>query len=828
MWYAKKCRTGETMTEKEFKNRFLKARKTIIERDFSRLNDMQKKAVMATEGPLLLLAGAGSGKTTVLINRIANLLRYGKASDSDEIPENIGEAELEILEKAAEDKNYPDMEKAKRLSALEPCEPWRVIAITFTNKAAEELKTRLERMLGAQAQDIWAQTFHSACVRILRSYADRLGYGSNFTIYDTSDSQSVMKHILKDMDLDEKAFPPRTALNYISRAKNEMQTPEQFLAQAKAMNDVRRQRIGEAYAAYDKRLKDANAMDFDDLIYNTVILLEGNADAREFYRKKFKYVLIDEYQDTNNLQYRLAAALAGGTNNICVVGDDDQSIYKFRGATIENILSFENQFKNARVIRLEQNYRSTGNILGAANAVIRNNQARKGKELWTDKDMGEKLTLYIAQNENDEAQYVASRILGGFASGINWRENAVLYRMNAQTNKLEYAFKRNGIPYRIIGGTRFFDRAEIKDMMAYLCVILIPQDDLRLLRIINNPPRGIGDKTIETAQAIAASEGRCLFEVIKHADEYQELSRSSVRLREFAIMMEEFQALEENTPLDELFDIVIEKTGYIRALEQKPSDENNARIENVNELKTNIISYIKETGDTHLAGFLDEVALYTDIDNFDTENDCVVLMTMHSAKGLEFDNVFIVGVEEGLFPGIRSIGEPEEMEEERRLCYVGITRARKSLTLSYARQRMIFGRTSANNPSRFLEEIPEEFIERKESPRNDCFGVRTDMRAYPSGESRSGYDVRTESRNTSTGSYGSAFSEQPKKMIIPKQERKTSVDYRVGDSVVHTAFGNGVITKMTPMGGDFLIEIQFESGIKRLMLRAAAQNMTKK
>ncbi len=798
------------MTETELKERYIKARKSLIERDFYYLNDMQKKAVLATEGPLLLLAGAGSGKTTVLINRIANILRYGKGSDSDFVSENIGEVELEILENAAANAQYPNMEAAKRLAALDPCEPWRVIAITFTNKAAEELKTRLEKMLGSAASDIWAQTFHSACVRILRSYADRLGYNNNFTIYDTSDSQSVMKHVLKDLDLDEKQFPYRSVLNYVSKAKDEMQTPEQFMAQARATGDIRRARIGEAYDAYAKRLKAANAMDFDDLIYNTVLLFGENADVLQLYQKRFKYVLIDEYQDTNNLQYRLASFLAGGSKNICVVGDDDQSIYKFRGATIENILSFESQYKDSRVIRLEQNYRSTGNILGAANSVIKNNQARKGKELWTEKDMGEKIVLYVAQNEEDEAQYVASRIFEGISAGINFHENAVLYRMNAQSNKLEYAFKRNGIPYRIIGGMRFFDRAEIKDILAYLCIIHMPSDDLRLVRVINSPQRGIGDRTIEAAQAIAAEEGRPLFEIIRNANYYPDLARASSRLREFAIMIDEFREMAENTSLDMLFDIIIDKTGYIRALEAKGSDENNARIENVGELKTNIISYIKETGDTGLAGFLDEIALYTDMDTFDANSDCVTMMTMHSAKGLEFDHVFIVGTEEGIFPSVRSIGEPEDMEEERRLCYVGITRAKKSLTLSCARQRMIFGLTSSNNPSRFIEEIPSEYIERRESMRNDCFGIRPDARSHST-------------MNTKPSSY-----DKLKQIIIPKQEHKPSDDFKTGDRVLHSAFGDGVITKMTPMGGDYLIEIDFAAGTKRLMLRAAAQYMVKK
>lgn len=810
------------MTDTEFKKRYIQARKTIVERDFSRLNDMQRKAVMATEGPLLLLAGAGSGKTTVLINRIANLLRYGRASDTDEIPAGATEEDLAILEAAAKNHASPELEKARRLCAVDPVEPWRIIAITFTNKAAGELKTRLLNMLGDEAEDIWAQTFHSACVRMLRSHADKLGYDRSFTIYDTGDSLSVIKHVLKELDLDDKMFPPKTVLGYISRAKDAMQTPEEFLQQARSMNDVRRVRIGEAYAAYAKRLKEADAMDFDDLIYNTVVLLETNDEVRDYYQRRFRYILIDEYQDTNNLQYHLAAALAGKQGNICVVGDDDQSIYKFRGATIENILGFEQEFKNARVIRLEQNYRSTGNILGAANAVIRNNTERKGKELWTDKDMGEKLTLYVAQNENDEAQYVANAIMENFSAGVNWRENAVLYRMNAQTNKLEYAFKRNGVPYRIIGGTRFFDRAEIKDVLGYLCVIAMPQDDLRLVRIINSPPRGIGDKTIETARDIASQEGISLYEVVQHADRYQELARSALRLREFSNMMEELRSMEAETPLDQLFDAVLEKSGYIRALELKPTDENNARIENVNELKTNIISYMKESGDEHLAGFLDEVALYTDIDSLDADADSVILMTMHAAKGLEFDNVFIVGVEEGLFPGVRSIGEPEEMEEERRLCYVGITRARKKLTLTCARQRMIFGRSSSNNPSRFVDEIPADYIERCEAPRNDSFGsgVSRSWSWDDSGNEKSSWKPA----GSSTRSAGTARSSRP---LTDSHPKKAAVDFKSGDRVSHTAFGEGVIEKMSPMGGDYLIEIRFDCGIKRLMLRAASQYMKK-
>ena len=783
----------------EFEKRYIAARKAVIAAEFAHLNPMQRKAVMATEGPLLLLAGAGSGKTTVLINRIANLLKYGRGSDSDEVPAEATEADLAVLEAG------PSPE-AQRLAALDPAEPWRIIAITFTNKAADELKARLENMLGSGADDIWAQTFHSACVRILRRDAERLGFSRSFTIYDTSDSQSLMKRIVKEMDLDEKIYNHKAILGQISRAKDARVTPEEFLTRARATGDIRRIKTGEAFVEYARRCREANAMDFDDLIYYTVQLLLEHEDVRTYYQRKFRYVLIDEYQDTNNLQYLLASTLAGGYENICVVGDDDQSIYKFRGATIENILSFENQYKHARVIRLEQNYRSTGHILDAANAVIRNNVGRKGKELWTDQPPGDKLTLYVAQNENDEAQYVAGKILEGFAAGDNWRDHAVLYRMNAQSNQMEYAFKRNGIPYRIVGGTRFFDRAEIKDILAYLCVILTPSDDLRLLRIINTPARGIGASTIETVQQLAAAQGLPLIEVVRGADAYPQLQRSAVRLRQFANLLDELRAAAETTPLDELYDLLLERTGYVRALQEKNTDENAARVENVQELKSNILQYIKETGDASLAGFLDEVALYTDLDSYDRDADCVVMMTMHAAKGLEFPTVFVVGMEEGLFPSIRAIGEIGEMEEERRLCYVAITRAKRRLYLSCARQRMLFGRTTANKLSRFVEEIPEADLEKPAAP------VRKTYEFAAKGFA--------------------AAQERPQKarpVAAPASApAKAAPVFKAGDMVRHKAFGRGMIVSMTPMGGDHLVEIAFDGvGTKRLMLRAASAHMTK-
>ena len=787
----------------DFEKRYIDARRKLIESDFASLNPMQRKAVMATEGPLLILAGAGSGKTTVLINRIANLLRYGIAGDTNELPANASEEDIEIMLSGGDD--------ARRIAALDPVEPWRVLAITFTNKAADELKARLERMLGPEASDIWASTFHSACVRILRRDAERLGFPTSFTIYDTSDSLSLVKRILKDFELDDKRYPPRMLLGEISRAKDAQLSPEQLYAKAKAMGDIRKVKIAEIYAEYSHRAFAAGAMDFDDLIYYTVKLLEEHDDVCQYWQRRFRYVLIDEYQDTNKLQYLLASKLAGGWGNICVVGDDDQSIYKFRGATIENILSFEDEYKDCRVIRLEQNYRSTAHILEAANAVIRNNVGRKGKELWTNGDTGETIELYVADNEHDEARYVASKIMSNYGKGGTWSDNAVLYRMNAQSHQLEQAFKRNGIPYRIFGGTGFFDRAEVKDMLAYLCVIASPNDDLRLTRIINNPPRGIGDRSVELAMGIAAKNETSLFEVIKNADLYPELSRASMRMRIFANMISELIEQSKELAPDLLYDQLLEKTGYLRLLEEKNTVEDSARAENVKELKTSIINYKSETTEPTLEGYLADVALYTDMDNYDKDQDCVVMMTMHSAKGLEFTNVFLVGAEEGIFPGIKAIGEADEMEEERRLCYVAITRAKKKLCISCARQRMLFGKTTANRVSRFIDEIPDEHIEKRNIPRGYGFAEKsTVQREYGQRPS-----YQTKSRPVSAPVQAAAKS-------------APAPSFKVGERVRHRAFGDGQITKMTPMGNDQLIEISFDGGItKKLMLRAAALHMVK-
>ena len=767
---------------------------------------------MATQGPLLILAGAGSGKTTVLINRIANLLRFGRASDCDELPPGADEEGLGKLLAAGPE--------AESLAALEPVAPWRILAITFTNKAADELKARLERMLGDGAEDIWACTFHSACVRILRRDGDKLGYADNFTIYDTSDSQSLMKRILKDLDLDEKSFAPRSVLAEISRSKDAMIGPAAYQEKARAVNDFRRVKIGQAYQEYARRLYAANALDFDDLIACTVKLLQENEDVRSYWQRRFQYILVDEYQDTNHLQYLLASTLAGHWGNICVVGDDDQSIYKFRGATIENILSFEQQYPGCRTIRLEQNYRSTGHILNAANAVIRNNLGRKGKELWTDAGPGELIQLYCADNENEEAQYVASAIMSSFSQGANWRDHAVLYRMNAQSNQLEFAFKRSGIPYRIFGGTRFFDHAEIKDMLAYLNVIASPSDDLRLSRIVNSPPRGIGERSMELAGEIARQESCSLYEILGRAENYPELKRASGKMKSFVQMMEELRAFAQVNPPDALYDELLEKTGYLRLLENSGDDKDITRAENVKELKSSILGFMKESGDLSLDGYLANVALYTDLDAYDKDADSVVLMTMHSAKGLEFPTVFIVGMEETIFPGMRAIGEPEEMEEERRLCYVAITRAKRRLFLLCARQRMIFGRTSANRASRFVDEIPEEDI-RKMLPKGYGYHDRREELGFVSRSRRDEPGFAYRPPESRAKAYTPA---PPKKTLSPPPAQSFSL----GDRVKHKAFGPGRIVELTPMGNDFLVKIDFDSiGSKKLMLRAAALHMTK-
>ncbi len=791
------------MTETE-KKRFLAARRSYIENQFSQLNPMQRQAVLATEGPLLLLAGAGSGKTTVLINRVANLIRYGRASDSDEVPAWITAQDAAFLEGLTEHVSEADRRRADRLCALDPAAPWGILAITFTNKAANELKERLSGRLGPMALDVWAMTFHAACCRILRRDISLLGYGSSFTIYDTADSERVMKNIIKDMGLDDKTFPPRYVLSAIGREKDRLVSPEDMLARGHSTGDLRTLHIARAYQTYQTRLKENNALDFDDIIYQTVRLLQNFPEVREYYRRKFRYVLVDEYQDTNHLQYLLTSLLTGPEGNLCVVGDDDQSIYRFRGATIENILSFESQYPGARTIRMEQNYRSTQAILNAANSVIVHNLGRKGKRLWTANGAGEPVTVYEAPDEGAEGNYVAGRIIA-MSRGRNYKDYAVLYRTNAQSNALEFAFKRNGIPYRVIGGLRFFDRAEIKDMLSYLCVLHNRADDLRLSRIINNPPRGLGAKTMEVVQRLAQAEGSSLYRVVSHPQDYAPLERYAGKLEQFSEMLEGLASLlDTGMSLPEFYEEVMARTGYAAMLEEKPTEENITRLENIRELKSSIQSYVQTAEDPSLAGFLEEIALYTDIEQYNENDDAAVMMTMHAAKGLEFANVFLVGFEDGLFPGMRAIGDPEEMEEERRLCYVAITRAKKTLTITHARQRMLYGRTSSALPSRFLEELP------------------------PDGVRRQGGFVRHTAQTGTAGKRAPAAKPSIGGLsVAPAAPRSGGfLELNKGDMVEHTAFGRGMVLTVLKMSGDALLEIAFDQvGTKKLMAKAASAHM---
>ena len=819
----------------DLERRFIQARHDAIATEYSNLNPCQRQGVLATEGPLLLLAGAGSGKTTVLIHRVANLLRFGRGSDTDEIPIPISEDEVQFLEQYAAAPDAAQRPLMEYLCAVEPARPWEVLAITFTNKAANELKERLGRMLGEEvAADVWASTFHSACVRILRRDIDRLGFDRSFTIYDSDDSKRVIKDIIKELELEEKSFPPREVQTIISRAKNDMQTPEDFAEQGKAINDWRKIRMGKVYSLYNKKLRDANALDFDDLLWHTVRLLETAGDVREYYQRKFRYILIDEYQDTNALQYRLAALLTNQAKNICVVGDDDQSIYRFRGADITNILSFERQFRGARVIRLEQNYRSTQNILDAANAVIRHNQGRKGKTLWTENGRGELVTVKTTYNESDEANFVLGQIMMYYRRGGSWGDCAVLYRTNAQSNAMEYACKRNGVPYKIYGGLKFFDRAEVKDMLAYLCVINNPTDDLRLRRIINVPARKIGAATVDKAQLIAARYGLTLYDVLCRAEEFPELKSSAAKLKSFTDMIEEMRRRLPDCPLPEFYDYVCERSGYAPALREKDDVESRGRLENVQELKSSILTYLENAEGTEpsLSGFLDEIALYTDLDSRADGDNCVTMMTMHAAKGLEFPQVFVVGMEEGLFPGNRAMGDGAEMEEERRLCYVAMTRAREKLTLTNARQRTLYGRTTPCMPSRFLNEIPEENMEwlSKPQPRSESWEERDSDYGDRGYGSYGGYGQRSAApvvtrREPAEPKAGALRSAAGASKAAPKAAAPR-MQIQAGETVEHDAFGRGLVLSVRAMGGDALVEVAFDSvGTKKLMLKMAAQHL---
>ncbi len=799
---------------------FLDLRRRVLEKEFKRMNPMQRSAVFTGDGPVLILAGAGSGKTTVVVNRIAYLIRYGKAYDSGFVPPEVTEEDVSAMRAYLDGAELP--EEVKENISVSACPPWKILAITFTNKAAGELKERLCNMLGDAGNDIWASTFHSTCARILRRDGDRLGYSNHFAIYDTDDMRRLMKDVLKQLDISEKNFPVKSVLSEISRAKDTLTSVEEFFSGAG--NDFRLKQVARAYELYQKRLKDSDAMDFDDLIVNTVRLFQECPDVLEYYQNRFRYLMVDEYQDTNHAQYMFVRLLAEKSRNICVVGDDDQSIYKFRGATIENILSFEKTFSNAKVIRLEQNYRSTQNILDAANAVIENNTERKGKNLWTDNGSGDKVIIHTAENELDEADKISDYILKMVAEGRKYSDFAVLYRMNSQSLSFERAFAKQGIPHRILGGLRFYERAEIKDMLAYLNVINNPDDEIRLRRIINRPARGIGDRTIETAIEIGQQIGESLFSVISHSEDFPALSRASKKLAAFSAMMKNFMEMaeDETVTINDLYNSIIEATEYKAYLRADDPEKADDKIENIEELSSNIQRYEEEGGT--LTEFLEEISLITDIDNYDSDADTVVLMTVHSAKGLEFPVVFLPGWEENVFPGASVMYNPAEVEEERRLAYVAITRAKEKLYITNAESRMIFGMTNRNRISRFCDEIPSDLIERVWSRRRMAPGSNK-FASFGSSYSPS-------------GSYGTAsppaannkFNRSPAAVggftAAPKTTPNPAGSFKVGDTVVHKVFGQGLVLVAKQMGGDTYLEVAFDKvGTKKIFANYA--KMTK-
>lgn len=806
--------------------KLISLRQQIIKKDFSRMNDMQLEAVLTTKGPLLVLAGAGSGKTTVLVNRIVNLVKYGEAYYSSDFSRPIREEDEALLE------NYlagdTSLFEAEDLLSVRPAKPWQILAITFTNKAAGELKERICKALGEDGNDVWASTFHSTCAKILRRHADEIGYTHNFTIYDSDDSKRAAKECIKRLGYDdEKMIPVKSVLAEISRAKDELITPAEFISTNQA--DIRLKKIGEVYEEYQKFLKAADAMDFDDLIVNMVKLLKTNKETREYYQNRFKYIMVDEYQDTNHAQYVLTALLAAGHENICVVGDDDQSIYRFRGATIENILSFEKQYKNAKVIRLEQNYRSTQTILDAANAVIANNEQRKGKNLWTDNGQGAKIEFYVAEDEMAESRHVADTIVSNVADGEEWNDHAVLYRMNAQSNLIEQSFIRSGIPYRMIGGHRFYDRKEIKDAMAYLYVVNNTADEIRLRRIINEPKRGIGETSLNAVFEIANGLGVEPFEVIRSADQYAKLSRAASKLMAFGKLIDSFREKMEIMPLADLLGVILDETGYTLSLANEP-EKYQERVANLAELGNNIRRYCEENPEGDLNGFLQETALLTDIDNYNAQTQAVVMMTIHSAKGLEFPNVFIVGMEEGIFPGMQTIlYEPENIEEERRLAYVAITRAKKKLYISSASTRMLYGMTNRNRPSRFVEEIPEELLDKKGArPMSyQTHGIPQQRSAGQGSSSRGFSKISSQSPARASNSIPSkpAYSFSASSGFSGAGAKKPAAaaqSYSVGETVKHKAYGTGVILSMQKMANDTMLEIAFEKvGTKKIMANYA-------
>lgn len=802
--------------------KYLSAKRALFDKVYgARLNPEQCRAVFTVNGPVLVLAGAGSGKTTVLVNRIAYLIKYGNAYFSDYVPEGLVPEAAEILEDAIS-MSAEEIEEILPQFVDNPPAPWSVLAITFTNKAAGEIKERLNRTFGdeAVAGSIWSGTFHSVCLRILRRHADRLGYREGFSIYDTDDKKRMLTLCMKELAIDEKRLAVKAVANAISMAKDELKTPDDI----EVSRDPRSRDIIAIYKLYQKKLMEYNALDFDDIIMKTVELLENDSEVRAFYQNKFKYVLVDEYQDTNYAQFVLTTILSDKYRNIMVVGDDDQSIYKFRGATIENILNFDTTYPDATVIKLEQNYRSTGNILEAANAVIKNNSARRDKKLWCAGGAGEKIILHESQNQNDEGRYIIDRITNGIKrDGRKYSDFAVLYRINALGRSLQTSFAKSGVPYRVVGDMGFYDRKEVKDMMAYLSVLVSPYDNLRLKRIINEPKRKIGQATVDAIEEIASVNSIPMYDVVKNADQYTALAKSVDKLKSFSKIIEKVR--EEKTLPSEMITALFEESGYKDMLIAE-GFEGEGKIENVEEFISAAVEYETRCADSGIeataTGFLEEISLVADVDKYDETADAVVLMTVHAAKGLEFPVVFIAGMEDGIFPSQQNIGEEDEMSEERRLAYVAITRAKEMLYITHASERMMYGKTTYNQLSRFVkDEMPKSLIfedspRRREKP---TFG------GYHYGEGQQSFYRGGGSNSTAQRTRNDEFAEfrRPVEISTPKREKAGAAEYGItkfesGTRVRHDMFGEGTVISSRDMGGDVLYEVKFDNGqVKKLM-----------
>lgn len=800
-------------------SRYSAAKRRLFDKALEGLNPQQREAVFTVNGPLLVIAGAGSGKTTVLVRRIAQIIRYGNAYYSDKCAAELSEAYVGDLESAAE-LSAEDISPILDEFAVDAAAPWNVLAITFTNKAANEIKARLAAMFNDPdiAKDVWAGTFHSICMRIIRKHADRIGYTGQVTIYDTDDQKKALSKAMKSANVDDKQFPLKTVAGVISRAKEKLLTPDAYALENGG--GYREREFAKVYSVYQSMLKSSNAMDFDDIIMQTVILLRENEDIRQYYAHKFRYVCVDEYQDTNLAQFELCSLFASEWRNIMVVGDDDQSIYRFRGATIENILSFDRHYPDAKTIKLEQNYRSTSNILNAANAVIAKNESRHAKTLWTSNDAGALISYRTAEDQIAESRTVADIILKHIATDkYTYRDFAVLYRVNAQASSIERTFAKSGIPYRIYGGLRFSDRKEIRDTVAYLQVINNHADRERLLRIINEPRRKIGAKTLEAVEDIANEKGISMFEVMEHASSYMSLLRAASMLEAFASTINELtDILASGCPLDAFVRQVLDKTGYMQMLIDAGKEESD-RVDNVNEFISGIIEYMKSTEEPTLTGFLEENALVADVDRFDESADAVVLMTIHSAKGLEFPIVLIPGMEEGIFPSSQAIMDPDELEEERRLAYVAITRAKKELYILRAKTRTMYGRTQFNAPSRFIEDIPAEYInEDEEYEKNNAPDGRVPFRASFDEEGNVTYSSR-QMRAPSARPRASAMSRDKLTVNHTAAPKRTSGEiFEPGTRVLHPVFGEGEIISAKVMGADRLYEVVFDRvGTKKLM-----------